>query len=642
MATAVDTLRRSTINLGAISESLESSRRSVSSARNSIDNISNVINSNNQIRRDFYSRSRLLEYRRLESDRRKISEDNLEINKISQSKASPLSVIAVSNDGPLSRLLRALGYITAGWIMNNLPTWIFMGEQFIKRIKKLKESLDKFVTNTKTVIDNFTNAMGAFYSSLINLDFEAFSDGEVSKSFDELNESISILGDDIVESFKIFTTPLNEDIDTGEKAPVLGEVRSNAPDDVSRVGSVDQQALLKTIRYAEGTSGPTGYSMFFGDNYGEAKYGDLTKLSVAEVEQLVDKFLKDPQSQFRDKTGKLDRSAAVGAYQFINITGLAKSVGMDTNRKFDKEFQDELALKLAARAGVTPEVLRKEGLSDAVIKKLSPTWASFPGNTYNQPTKQKSQLKQVYQQSLDKEKNAVIQGQPKATLNGYRVTSGGKTINSISQLGAHAGKTRTSYAGSRLITDFTLYKGNEFLNIPVPSPVDGTVNWAGYAGNGGKWVEIESPQGLVELGHFNSLNVQTGDKVTVGSILGLQGHSGRTVPPGPEGTHVHIQAPDSVIQNYISTLVSGSNVSGGSVERKEKDVGISPKPPNPQRISTPERKGSEIIMIDDTKPSAPSSGGSSGGGAGYRPVVSEFNMLNNFIKKKLLTDLSFL
>jgi len=43
MATAVDTLRRSTINLGAISESLESSRRSVSSARNSIDNISNVI-----------------------------------------------------------------------------------------------------------------------------------------------------------------------------------------------------------------------------------------------------------------------------------------------------------------------------------------------------------------------------------------------------------------------------------------------------------------------------------------------------------------------------------------------------------------------------------------------------------------------
>ena len=185
MATAVDTLRRSTINLGAISESLESSRRSVSSARNSIDNISNVINSNNQIRRDFYSRSRLLEYRRLESDRRKISEDNLEINKISQSKASPLSVIAVSNDGPLSRLLRALGYITAGWIMNNLPTWIFMGEQFIKRIKKLKESLDKFVTNTKTVIDNFTNAMGVFYSSLINLDFEAFSDGEVSKSFDE-------------------------------------------------------------------------------------------------------------------------------------------------------------------------------------------------------------------------------------------------------------------------------------------------------------------------------------------------------------------------------------------------------------------------------------------------------------------------
>jgi murein DD-endopeptidase MepM/ murein hydrolase activator NlpD len=226
-------------------------------------------------------------------------------------------------------------------------------------------------------------------------------------------------------------------------------------------------------------------------------------------------------------------------------------------------------------------------------------------------------------------------------MNGYRVSSSGRTISSISQLAPHAGKTRTSYGGSRLIADFTLYKGNEFLNIPVPSPVDGKVNWAGYAGNGGKWVEIESDQGLVELGHFNSLNVQTGDKVTVGSVLGLQGYSGRTVPPGINGTHVHIQAPDSVIQNYISRLASNTNVSGGSVARKESNL-ISPKPPNAQRISTQERKGSEVVIIDDTKPSSSPSSGDSSGGSSYKPIISEFNMLNNFIKKKLLTDLSFL
>ena len=76
--------------------------------------------------------------------------------------------------------------------------------------------------------------------------------------------------------------------------------------------------------------------MFFGDKYGKSKYGDLTKLSANEVEKLVTKFLKDPQSKF----GNGQSSGAVGAYQIINITAKARALKMDMNRKFDQSFQD--------------------------------------------------------------------------------------------------------------------------------------------------------------------------------------------------------------------------------------------------------------------------------------------------------------
>ena len=110
---------------------------------------------------------------------------------------------------------------------------------------------------------------------------------------------------------------------------------------------------------------------------------------------LVTRFLNDPQSKFDGGS-----SAAVGAYQIINITAKARALGMDMNRKFDQSFQDEMAIKLAEKRGVTADILRREGMSDRVIKLLSPEWASFPGNTYGQPTKKTQDLKSEYQNYL--------------------------------------------------------------------------------------------------------------------------------------------------------------------------------------------------------------------------------------------------
>jgi predicted Holliday junction resolvase-like endonuclease len=149
-----------------------------------------------------------------------------------------------------------------------------------------------------------------------------------------------------------------------------------------------------------------------------------------------------------------------------------------------------------------------------------------------------------------------------ANLKGYSVTRSGTTIKDYSQLPPH--HTYQTTADGRRVQDFTLYKGNQFVNIPVPSPVSGKVTWTGPSGGGGNWVEIQSDSGKVELGHFNKIIARPGQSVQAfKSILGLQGYTGNISPPGPDGTHVHIQAPDKIVSKYVNTLASGASYEKG-------------------------------------------------------------------------------
>lgn len=71
----------------------------------------------------------------------------------------------------------------------------------------------------------------------------------------------------------------------------------------------------------------------------------------------------------------------------------------------------------------------------------------------------------------------------------------------------------------------------------VYSPAPGKVIFAGLKGGYGKAVIIEHEYGLKTIyGHLNSYNVKTGDKVSRGDILGVQGNTGRST-----GHHLHYE-----------------------------------------------------------------------------------------------------
>lgn len=143
------------------------------------------------------------------------------------------------------------------------------------------------------------------------------------------------------------------------------------------------QALLSTIRYAEGTErgGPDSYRVMYG--------GSL----APNLERHPDKVIR----------GGRYSSSAAGAYQFLTPTwnSVASQLGL---KKFGPEEQDVAALHLA-RNRLMPigglSALQQKGFTQDVAAALSPEWASFPTHSgrsyYGQPVKSYDKLREVYE-----------------------------------------------------------------------------------------------------------------------------------------------------------------------------------------------------------------------------------------------------
>jgi len=212
----------------------------------------------------------------------------------------------------------------------------------------------------------------------------------------------------------------------------------------------EETSLLNTIAHAEGNP---GYNTWFGNqSYG----GDLSGKTIDQMHDLQGQFLNAGLGRF----GNGQNSAAVGRYQFTHLKEHANRMGVDTSTQmFTPEFQDQLALFLAAEKGVTPELLRSQGLSDDVINKLSPVWASFPGNQYGQPTKDNNVLRGIYNNKSNTDLDMSSIFSPGTNANDLALasasTSGGVNItNNYFSSGGEGGSGGSSGGATTLAMPF--------------------------------------------------------------------------------------------------------------------------------------------------------------------------------------------
>jgi muramidase (phage lysozyme) len=145
----------------------------------------------------------------------------------------------------------------------------------------------------------------------------------------------------------------------------------------------ERQALLNTIRYAEGTwknGSSLGYRVIYG--------GDLT-----------DNLQEHP----RQVVVKRYASAAAGAYQFLPQTWDMAASTLSLN-DFGPRSQDQAALFLIDRREALDEADNGQ-LTPELVAKLAPEWASLPTleqqSFYGQPVKDFEELNSFYQENLE-------------------------------------------------------------------------------------------------------------------------------------------------------------------------------------------------------------------------------------------------
>ena len=72
---------------------------------------------------------------------------------------------------------------------------------------------------------------------------------------------------------------------------------------------------------------------------------------------------------------------------------------------------------------------------------------------------------------------------------------------------------------------------------PIRATAAGTVTAAGWTGGYGKMVEIDHGNGLAtRYGHLSQIDVNVGDKIRIGQVVGRLGSTGRSTGP-----HVHYE-----------------------------------------------------------------------------------------------------
>jgi len=170
--------------------------------------------------------------------------------------------------------------------------------------------------------------------------------------------------------------------------------------------SREQQALLDAISFAEGTKKSYG-TIYGGKVVPELEQGKLTLDQVHEM-MMTGKLNGKSVGYGRGKYA----SVATGRYQLMpdTLRDIQRNMKLSGDTLLTPDMQDKMILdRVTHFRGVTPEMLKEEGLSTRVLDRLAPEFASFPfapknnQSYYGQPVKSPESIREAYKKSLNKQ-----------------------------------------------------------------------------------------------------------------------------------------------------------------------------------------------------------------------------------------------
>ncbi len=583
--------------------------KGVVDAGKSIRNIGQVVFRNTKVKREAYAQTKLIRDRRVEYTRRKQLEDELEApDVVSRGGASQLAQ-ADSSKGFFQKLLGFVGYLTAGWLMKNLPQWIAWGKEFIGRVQRAGEIAGGFLQNMIKLFAGSFNILGSLAQNVASFDFFDTSK-RVRRAMDDLNSTVGSMTSQIEEAFSLVTKPFSQQPEQvqqdayADQAPgayasagLTGEAQRRIGNDAAFLGEVKRVS----------------------QKYG-IKEGDLLGLIASES------GFNPAAGEIGDHVGLIQFSASSAKSVGTSQAALKRMSRAEQMKYVDKYFEN-WNLKKGASAG------------QLYATVFAPAYASGDPNKvlYSSPSRE-------YRSNAPLDSN----GDGKITV----AEMGGRIERKKKEFGisdnisftaqptvVNAGPVQQSTGTSETGTGFNPSGAKDVYGRPVVLSRSAAEAFSAMMRDSKgvvKGSDVASSQRSLEKnkkigGAVRSLHL---------SGLALDIHGASNSWMRKYGAKYGWYAND-----YSGTHGGHFEFRGGGSSTPPQPAAQIASAASPQAISpsiTPDTRAQDLIIaLAQQSDSAPTQ--SSGGGGGITSKqVSESTMLNNFIKNKLLLDLAYL
>ena len=186
----------------------QSIRSSLLTTKKSFNTINKVFERRTRIKATIFKNRKVQNDRKLEALARKEQRDASQAVKFTIARnPSPRTVLQRSGKNFLGRLMDFVSSLAIGWILGNLPTWIKWGEAFIKRVGKVINALSSFTQTVVGFVKTLATNLGTIIGQIASFKFSELP-GTVNNAMNELNTQFQAMQNEFEKGFALFDQPL--------------------------------------------------------------------------------------------------------------------------------------------------------------------------------------------------------------------------------------------------------------------------------------------------------------------------------------------------------------------------------------------------------------------------------------------------
>jgi murein DD-endopeptidase MepM/ murein hydrolase activator NlpD len=679
----------------ALSSPISLLKSTASQTTKTTKSIQNTLTGGLSKKRNLISSIGLFKNRRREVDKREIQKNVLS-NTTILTKSGGARSLSLSDQGLniTDRLFGFVKYLTAGWILGNLPTWISLGEQFAGRLGTAGSILKNYGDETFNVMKSIASIFDSAFKNLSAFDFSD-SSGLMENSIGELTKSLDDLGEGLSSALDVLFAPF-------KNVPRIGEI-TEEPDaytDRSQQPPINGKNsdfwTLVAVASRE-DSDAQGQADVAQSIYNRARAGVFP--GGASIRDII---LAKRQYQPTRVYPKVNPSGNTNPewFNIVDAKSAAKATGFE-----------ESTIKNVAQNIMNPSLQKKaaefiQNRTDFVGKTSTPSGTSTTDIIQRNPGDNKFG---TFVGSGSRTSGAKYKGKAAPVPSSFTSTnptapsrppvqlpSGQRRLGKGDVFTKSLGKGVDSIIITSLVGDPRKHGVHKGIDIGAPQGtyialrVDCEVVFAGTVGAYGNVMDVwVSELGVqLRLAHLSSFLIRSG-KIKAGTSFARVGMTGGT----STGPHIHLEYDTkkgasrgggsynddptnyaAILDQYVRLLLLTKNPNNGKFSPANGPTTSQPNPPKPstslvpsiQQSSVPdnseqsveiqnnnynmnlldgivqERRGRQIVVIDDRSSTVQQMISSGGDGGSYIQMSSEYSMLNTFMKNKLLLDLTYL